>query len=173
MDIKSSYHSEASRLVRGSCAEETSPVEQALGTPSTGTALLHVPISTVDKDARQPAVQPAVYLGHCKRILQADLYWTTLVSILQSSQLMNLLWVLPMDKWHLGNCRTQPARNPYMYNITGILESGGSGNLPHWSSAVHWSLVVSWGLVAYWCLVAQRDLVAVWTGGSKMRISPS
>ena len=125
------------------------------------------------QDARQPAVQPAVYLGHCKWILQADLYWTTLVSILQSSQLMNLLWVLPMDKWHLGNCRTQPARNPYMYNITGILESGGSGNLPHWSSAVHWSLVVSWGLVAYWCLVAQRDLVAVWTGGSKMRISPS
>jgi hypothetical protein len=52
-----------------------------------------------------------------------------------------------------------------MYNITGILESGGSGNLPHWGLAVHWSLVVSWGLVAYWCLVAQWDFW--WRYGQK------
>jgi hypothetical protein len=52
-----------------------------------------------------------------------------------------------------------------MYNITGSLESGGSGSLPHWSWAVHWSLVVSWGLVAYWCLVAQWDFW--WRYGQK------
>jgi hypothetical protein len=40
LDTKSSYHSEATSLVRGNCSEATSPVEQALCTPSTCTALL-------------------------------------------------------------------------------------------------------------------------------------
>jgi hypothetical protein len=40
LDTKSSYHSEASSLVRGNCSEATSPVEQALCTPSTCTARL-------------------------------------------------------------------------------------------------------------------------------------
>ena len=146
--LKSSYHSEATSLVRGNCSEATSPVEQALCTPSTGTALL----SRAHQHCGQGRQATSSSASRC---LTPQPHCTKQAWPANSTPISDSL----DDNPHRIRSNLVPSVGTRIYIITGILDLGGSGLGPGGAWWQQGWTNFGGGIAGAWCCL----MVAVWT----------